>query len=338
MSTFHGDRRGDRHGYAFGPGAVPQLAAPSVLPRRRFLGASLAGAALATLGRRVWAQTQVLYEKASRYNHIVVTEDGGGLRTLRFGKNGPRQSVVKVGDPDHLELAYAQAMQVALALVQEPARILVVGLGGGTLPMFLRRHCPQAAIDAVEIDPDVVEVARTFFGFQEDARLRAHVADGRAFIEQCARPYDLMVLDAFGADSIPYALATREFLEAVRRVLTPRGVAAGNLWGPESNALYDSMVRTYQNVFASLYILNVPGTGNQILFAFPRRQNVRRKVLAREAQALARRERFRFDLGELVRSHFRPSRTVPPSGRVLTDKIEGEAQGAEAEDQAGSRH
>ena len=101
----------------------------------------------------------VLYEKQSQYNTILVTEDAPGLRTLLFEKHGARQSVVKLGDPDHLELPYTRVMAVGLAVVQQPQRVLIVGLGGGTIPTFLRKHYAQTAIDVVDIDPEVAEVA-----------------------------------------------------------------------------------------------------------------------------------------------------------------------------------
>ena len=129
------------------------------------------------------AQT-VIHERASPYNTIIVTEDHNGLRTLLFERGGGRQSVVKPGDPDHLELPYARVALAGLALCEEPRRILVVGLGGGTLPMFLRTHYPAATIDVAEIDPDVVDVAKKFFGFIDDERMRAHVGDGRQFLER----------------------------------------------------------------------------------------------------------------------------------------------------------
>jgi spermidine synthase len=91
----------------------------------------LALAAVLTACAAVAAAPKVLYEKASPYNRIVVTEDERGLRVLSFG-NGVRQSVVKLGDPDHLELRYSRAMPAAVALVEEPRRVLIVGLGGGT--------------------------------------------------------------------------------------------------------------------------------------------------------------------------------------------------------------
>src|SRR5262245_61525025 len=134
------------------------------------------------------AADNVIYEKASAYNTIIVTEDDRGMRTLLFERHGTRQSVVKPGDPDHLELAYARTALAGLALCGEPRRMLVLGLGGATLPMFLRKYYPSAAIDIVEIDPEVVEVAKRFFGFREDDRMRAYVADGRRLIEGLREP------------------------------------------------------------------------------------------------------------------------------------------------------
>ncbi len=173
---------------------------------------------------------KTLYRKASRYATLVVTENEHGLRTLRFGDDPDAQSVVKVGDPDHVEFEYVQAMPVALTLVQEPKRVLIVGLGGGSLPGLLRQHYPQMTIDVVDIDADVVAVAKKYFGFREDAAMHVYVEDGRRFIDKCQRPYDIIFLDAYGPENIPYDLATKEFLLAARRAVGPRGVVAGNVW------------------------------------------------------------------------------------------------------------
>jgi spermidine synthase len=276
--------------------------------------------AVLALSTSVAAQPRVLYEKQSPYNTIVVTEDERGLRTLWFERYGVRQSVVKVGDPDHLELAYARAMPVGLALVEKPERILIVGLGGGTIPSFLHKHYPQTTIDVVDIDPDVVDVAKKLFGFREDRTLHAYVKDGRRFVEQCRDPYDVVFLDAYGSDNIPYHLATREFLQAVRRALTPRGVVVGNVWSRGSNPLYDSMVRTYQEVFDELYIFDVRGAGNKILLALPRTLRVGKDDLARRAREIGQARHFPIDLGEAVTYGYQYADQKNPRERVLTDQ------------------
>jgi spermidine synthase len=125
------------------------------------------------------------------------------MLTLHFGDRNTVQSVVKVGCPAHLELAYAQIVPSCLGFVEKRERVLIVGLGGGTLPMFFHSQFPDLRIDAVEIDPAVHQIATTHCGFREDERLRVHIEDGRDFIELIGEPYDLIVLDSFGNDSIP---------------------------------------------------------------------------------------------------------------------------------------
>lgn len=291
-----------------------------MISRRLLPLALVAALAVCFIALIAAADQKVLYEKQSRYNTIVVTEDEQGLRTLLFEKYGARQSVVKLGDPDHLELPYARAMPVGLAFVEKPRRVLIVGLGGGTIPGFLHKHYPQATIDVVDIDPDVVAVAKKFFGFREDATMHAYVGDGRKFIEKCRNRYDIIFLDAFGAEDIPYHLTTREFLEAVRRALSPQGVAVGNVWSRSANPLYDSMVRTYQEVFDELYIFDVQGAGNKVFVAVPRQQRIKRDDLARRARAISKEKQFRFDMGDVVTYGYRYVGEKDPRSRVLTDK------------------
>lgn len=284
---------------------------------RNFLRAALC--LLVVLAALARADERVLYEKPSAFGTIVVTEDEYGVRVLRFGLRGPRQSVGKPGDPDYLALPYARVAFTGLALCEEPRRILVVGLGGGTLPLFLRKYYPGATIDAVDIDPAVVDVAKRFFGFSEDEFMRAHVGDGRQFIEQFRQPYDAIFLDAFGGSSVPAHLTTQEFLQAVRRAVKPDGVVVGNVWARYHNPLYDSMVRTYQEVFEELFVLTVQDAGNIILLALPRRLPLDRDELAQRARKVSAAKGFRFDLGSVVEYGLQPAQGNNHLGRVLRD-------------------
>ena len=71
------------------------------------------------------AADSVVHERQAMFGTIVITEDDSGVRTLRFGRSGPRQSVVKPGDPDHLVLQYTRSAFVGLALAEAPRRMLV---------------------------------------------------------------------------------------------------------------------------------------------------------------------------------------------------------------------
>jgi spermidine synthase len=275
--------------------------------------------ALLALPMLAHAAEKVLYEKASQFNNIIVTEDDAGLRVLRFERNGARQSIAKPGDPTYLGFAYTRVAFVGLALTEEPRRIMIVGLGGGTMPMFLRHYYPSATIDVVDIDPDVVHVAREYFGVREDTSLRAHVGDGRKFVESVKEPYDMVFLDAFGTRNVPPHLTTVEFMRAVRRSVKPAGVVVGNIWGRPVNPLYDSMVRTYQEVFDELVVLEVPGTTNRILLALSRKQALDRAMLSQLARKTATEKHFEFDLGEIGEDQFSLSTRKSASGRVLRD-------------------
>jgi spermidine synthase len=288
--------------------------------RRYFALFGLLAVATAALVAPAATEEKVLYEKKSPYSTIIVTEDEQGLRTLMFDRNGVRQSVVKPGDPDHLELAYAKVMPVGCAVVDEPRRVLIVGLGGGTVPSFLRKHFPKMTIDAVELDPDVVDVAKRFFGFREDAAMHAYVKDGRKFIEDCRQPYDIIFLDAFGSDSIPYSLATQEFLVSVRKALAPKGIVVANIWNRGSNELYDSMLRTYQEVFDDLYAVEVRGVGNEIVIGLKQKGNLTREELVRRAAKLSKDRKFPHDMGPLVEAGFRHDAEKNADGKVLRDK------------------
>lgn len=274
---------------------------------------ALLAAAVAT------AQERVILERRSPYNTVTVTEDERGLRALWFSDGLARQSVIDPRDPDHLEAKYAQAVPFALALAARNERMLVVGLGGGVIPSFLHRRVPSMAIDAVELDPVVVDVARSHFGFRDDALLRAHVGDGRRFVEDARTRYDIVLLDAFGTDSVPYALATREFLESVRRAVAPGGVVVGNVWSRSRNPLYDAMLATYRAVFDEVWILELDGAVNRLVVAGTAKGAFAREQATRRAREVASRLQLRTDLGAMVERGFRPAGADGEGARVLVD-------------------
>jgi spermidine synthase len=275
---------------------------------------------LLSLGPAAAAAERIILETKSAFNTIVVSEDDDGLRILRFERFGARQSVVKPGDPDHLELPYARVMiPMAFLFVEEPRSALVIGLGGGTIPGFLRKRFPQMRIDVVDIDPGVVEVAKSHFGFREDELMRAHVEDGRRFVEQARQRYDLVFLDGFGTDSVPPHLTTREFLTAVRAIVTPKGAVIGNVWGRPVNRLYDSMIKTYRAVYDGLLVADVVGSGNKIVVATPDKREVPHYELVERAQKVSYRLELRHSVTEVAEHNLRAPGEDGATGKLLTD-------------------
>lgn len=209
---------------------------------------------------------RVVFEAPSTFGDIRVVERSDGIRELYQGESRGRQTALDPERPRHLELPYTRTAMIGPALVPPDGRTLFVGLGGGAMPTWVRAVLPEMRIDVVEIDPLVVEVARDWFGFRTDSLMRVHVGDGRAYIEAAdSASWDLIVLDAFSGGDIPRALATQEFLEAVRARLTDDGVVVSNLHTPVPE--YPSMVATYGAVFPNVQRLDVPYRTQVILIA-----------------------------------------------------------------------
>ncbi len=213
------------------------------------------------------AREEVIHTEKSLYRNIAVTEDQG-VRCLKFTtrqRRQPRQSCMQLDAPDHLVLPYTSLMFSGLLVNPQPRRVLLIGLGGGTLADVMAQLFPGVEIDAVEIDPAVVAVARKYFGFEERPGTTVSVSDGRVFVRRALKReerYDYIMLDAFTGDYIPEHLMTREFLEQCRELLTDDGVLVANTFS--SSRLYDSESRTYQAAFGWLLNVRRP-TGNRIV-------------------------------------------------------------------------
>ncbi len=268
-------------------------------------------------------QEQVVFQATSPFQEVVVTETSDRVRTLRFGEGGAVQSQARVGRPDQLLVPYVRAAMAGLVFSPEPERVLVVGLGGGSIPNFIAHNYPSAHVDAVEIDPVVVDVARDWFGVSEGDRLRLVVEDGRQFVERVSEPYDVIFLDAFGESSIPPTLTSREFLEAVRRAVGTEGVVIANVWSGPLNPLYGSMATTYQTVFDEFYLFDVPRRANRIFALLPRAATLEPAALAQRLTQLSRRLSGDLELSSLVERRDVRVTDRDFGGEVLSDLPSG---------------
>jgi spermidine synthase len=196
----------------------------------------------------------ILHTSDSQYHRIAVVEDETS-RYLRFDSSF--QSGMYLDDPYRTRFPYSDYLQLPFAYRAQTQKVLYIGLGGGSAPKRTWRDFPAVQVDAVELDPEVVEVAYQYFEVPRDPRMKIEVEDGRRYVADTAGPWDVIVIDAFYADSIPFHLATREFLELARSRLTPGGLVVTNIIGavrgPESR-LFRSMLRTYRAVYPTVAI------------------------------------------------------------------------------------
>ncbi|MGE5528785.1 MAG: spermidine synthase [Patescibacteria group bacterium] len=243
-------------------------------------GATLGAIILLALGWRfappaygphgTWG-ARTLYTADSLYHHIVVDEVGNE-RHLHFDNSW--QSGMYLDDPLRANFEYTSYLHLGVVARPRPRRMLLIGLGGGSaVTRFLHDYPSLARVDVVEIDPAVVSVARRYFRLPvDDSRLRINVQDGRLYVDRLAReiaagraePYDLVLVDAYNADTVPYHLTTLEFCRSLRAILAPDGVVAANLIGsvigPDS-LLVRAMARTYGTAFPQIYLFPIGYSG-----------------------------------------------------------------------------
>ena len=210
---------------------------------------------------------QTIHEERSVYRDITVTERFGRRCLLFNVHRGDRnQTCIFTDGSSRLVFDYTKMSFAGLLLKPDPKRVLIAGLGGGTIPLVLSELFPSASIDVIEIDESVARVANEFFFFEETGLMRVHINDARVFIKRAAlkeEKYDYIVLDAFSGDYIPEHMLTQEFLEEVKQVLTPDGVVVANTFS--TSRFYDHESVTYQRVFGELYNFKLPTSGNRII-------------------------------------------------------------------------
>ncbi len=202
---------------------------------------------------------QPVYQEDSPYQQVRIREDDL-FRYLVLDRTF--HATMWKADPVWLFLPYSQLIVSSLALAPEPKRGLILGHGGGSIAKWLAQNWPALELDVVEFDPTVVRMAEEFFDYHAPANHHVTVKDGRAFLNGTDRTYDVMWIDAFARDMIPFHLTTVEFFSLVRAHLNPDGVVAVNLAssGTEGDlARAAAVVQTMTRAFPVLQSFAVEG-------------------------------------------------------------------------------
>ncbi len=247
-----------------------------------------------------------------QYNDIYVIKRGNELlMTARLKGWNYTESRINLAEADVIPAKYLRLMTVALAYAPKVDSVLLMGLGGGVLTSYVGRFLPDARIDSVEIDPGVIDTAKTWFGVKETDRMRIVASDGRVFLNRNRNLYDVALIDAYIGGSVPFHLMTKEFYTLLKRRLAPGGTAVFNIHEP--NRLFPVSVRTLQTVFATVDLYH-SGLGEVAVVA----TDAPRAIEAAERQAveLQKKYGFRYPLPELLAQR---SAAEPGPGEVLTD-------------------
>jgi spermidine synthase len=283
------------------------------MPRRRVVARAVLACALAAVcAQPLAAQSGLLEKRESLYNNIFIFGDRDNV-TMTFGQNKRyyTESSMRLSDPGALTVEYTRLMTLGIVYPPKVERILEIGLGGGRTVSYLSAALPDTAILAVELDKDVVDLAKKYFKFKETARLRTVVADGRAFLMRDKDRWDVILIDAYRGPFVPFHLLTREFYALVKSRLAPGGVVVQNI--EPTTMLFDSATATLASVFRSVDLYE--GGGNVVAIGSDGPPLTQAELLARAAKAHDL-YNLRYDLRTMVKERRVLRR---PAGKIMTD-------------------
>lgn len=275
---------------------------PAPRPLRRVVSVAAAGSAAALVflvGPGVMKPPMpvgtLLLEKETAYHRIRVVDQG--LRRGLYFDNRLQGYAPRPGAP--FGLSYMDGLALSLAFVPDAKRVVAIGLGAGMLPTLLSSRAAAIETTSIEIDPEVVAIARKYFAFAPDANDRVIVGDGRRELDRQVDAADVVIVDAYFSDSLPFHLITKEFDALCARKLSPAGAVAVNFGGDLTgarNQLFWAAVRTLGEVFPRVYIFSkelrdgAPTfLGNAIVVATRSPERLDPGTLADRARAVAER-------------------------------------------------
>jgi spermidine synthase len=245
--------------------------------------------------KRFQKMTKVLFRTRGLVHDVFVTRRG---RTLTLWSSaGVRHTVFDSAAPHVPGLEYARNMLAALAFCPQAQSCLVLGLGGGSISRMLLAARPQIEVEAVEIDPAVVELATKYFNIRTLPRFTVHVEDATDFLRHCTSQYDIVVVDAYVEERFPDRFATPEFIKNARECMPDDGVLAVNWLGGDP-PLREGLLKNLRSIVGPVWQL--PGLKSRNLLYFAPAATTSRPEMISAAESIEAELPFENSLARLV--------------------------------------
>ncbi|MBO0782998.1 MAG: fused MFS/spermidine synthase, partial [Ktedonobacteraceae bacterium] len=211
---------------------------------------------------------QLLAERESFYNYIQVVQVGNERQLILNEGLG----VHSIYNPDQVLTEGPWDYFLVAPYFNNPPftsdqvrNVCVIGLGAGTIPHELNAAYPSLAIDGVEIDGEIVNLAQQYFQMNEP-NLNVVVQDGRYFLQSSPKKYDIIGIDAYQQPYVPFQLTTTEFFQEVRSHLSPTGVAVINAGRTSTDfRLVTALAQTMRSTFSNVYIIDSKRFSNSLI-------------------------------------------------------------------------
>jgi spermidine synthase len=229
------------------------------------------------MGRGIKASPGQVYETESQYNYIQVLEEDGYL-LLRLNDGQGVHSMYHPAEIDYFgpwkQFLAAPFFNQPPFVPQDLDSMAIIGLAAGTSARQASEVFGPIPIDGYEIDPEIIAIGQEYFDMNQP-NLTAIPQDGRWGLEHSGKQYDLIAIDAYRPPYIPWHLTTLEFFQIVNDHLTEDGALAINVGrAPEDRRLIEAIVGTLNQIFPSIYVIDVPGTFNSIIYATKQQTSV----------------------------------------------------------------
>ena len=259
-------------------------------------------------GAAIQGGDRLEFDKKSKYSHIKVTKNGN-TRTLWFVRdNGDEvvETMVNLDRPQDLVIEYTQFMFTSYAFRPKQERVLIVGLGGGSMVHFLKHHDPSLKVDVVDIDPMIVEVADQFFQVKSDGNVKIYAEDGEKFLKNTKELYDVIYMDAFlkpapdtSIEGIPAHLQTIAFYKETQKKLKPGGLVVFNLNG---NPKLDKEMKDIRDAFPQAYEFKLSHESGYVVVGSTTDKRISDADVQKETVGLDQRFRTNFSFRDIGRT------------------------------------
>jgi spermidine synthase len=197
---------------------------------------------------------KLVYQKETPYSHLDVV-DSDHKRALFL--DGNIHTIMSKDNPTQLFI-YTKYFPLGFVFNPTAKKVLFVGGGGFSGPKYFLKTYPNITVDVVEIDPVVINVAKKYFDVDaSNPRLKIYNEDARNFLSRTNQKYDIIVLDAYSKNYVPFHLMTLGYYQLLyNRLTTPNGVIVSNQLGSlaeeqDTSKLYRAVYKTMSQVFSS---------------------------------------------------------------------------------------
>ncbi|GJL99829.1 MAG: spermidine synthase [Methyloligella sp.] len=246
-------------------------------------------------------KAEKLLEKVeSPYNTIYIYKQTPYI-TLAFGHKSRRyvESRRNPNDLTELPVEYTKSFTIGMAYPKNLNSFLMIGMGGGSTSWYLHKSLPKAKVVAVELDPEIVRLSRKYYGFKQNGKQSENFTiselDGRMHILRKKQKHDIIFVDAYRGQFVPFHLMTKEFFTLAKKRLSKGGVMVQNI--EPSTMLYDSAIATISSVFDHVDVYR--GGGNIVAIAYDGEKKSIESLIDKATQ-LQETHKFRYALPDLI--------------------------------------